>query len=512
MVYLDADNNLEGAGIKDFNEMETNGSTNSMNVIVEMDRVDGYDSSNGNWTGAKIFYVKKDSDMRTINSEMLKDLGEVNMGDPSSLTDFVKYSKENYPADHYALIIWNHGGGWKKRKKTRHPLIKGVAYDDTDNDHLTMAEVKAAMETIKNTLGQKLDVLDYDACLMGMIEVAYQIKDSVSYFSASEETEPGDGNPYDTILPEISSGTSAADFAKTIAEKYTKSYESGWSSVTKAAIDLSKISTVVEAINSSVASMQGKMASMQNAISSARNSVLEFYDSDYVDLKDLGSKINGFSSITSAVSSAVIYNGHTGSMTKSTGLSIYFPKTSSRYLSRYDGLSFAQDSSWNEFLKRYYDPSSDTTVSDDDNGSGSDDTTTVSDDDNGSGSDDTTTVSDDDNGSGNNDDTTTVSDDPPGLAHLIAQLLDLIFGKDKVMRNGSIDELKLNVMINREQEIENMINSKIFDAINNKDISAIQEFNQILNTLNAQQKAAIMPFLNDLRMQIKFRRLQNVQK
>jgi clostripain len=287
MVFLNADNNLEGAGIKDFNEMEQTGSNSNMNVIVQMDRCSGYDYSNGNWTDTRRYYVTKDNDMRTIHSKLLQDMGELNMGDPNVLVNFVKFCADNYPAEHYALVVWNHGGGWKHRNKAQMKVFRGVSYDSTDNDHITMPEMKSAMNSVASYLGQKLDVLDYDACLMGMVEVAYQIKDTVGYLAGSEETEPGDGNPYDLILPTINANTTGAELATIIAKAYQQSYESGYSSTTKAADDLSQMNNVGEAINAVATLMKDNMSTLKPSITSALNNAQKFYDKDYVDFVSL---------------------------------------------------------------------------------------------------------------------------------------------------------------------------------------------------------------------------------
>jgi len=113
MVYLSADNDLEQFGIADFNEMETVGSTADVQIIVQFDRSPRYDESNGNWTDTRRYRVVQDLNSTTISSPVVQNIGEVNMGDPQSLVDFVQWAKQNYPADHYCLVLWDHGGGWK---------------------------------------------------------------------------------------------------------------------------------------------------------------------------------------------------------------------------------------------------------------------------------------------------------------------------------------------------------------------------------------------------------------
>ena len=111
MVYLDADNNLEGAGIDDINEMEMVGSDSNINILVQIDRIPGYDTSNGDWRDCKRYYVTKDYSSSSIGSTEVGDLGEVNMGSSSTLSNFISWAKSNYPADNYALILWDHGSG-----------------------------------------------------------------------------------------------------------------------------------------------------------------------------------------------------------------------------------------------------------------------------------------------------------------------------------------------------------------------------------------------------------------
>jgi clostripain len=136
MVYLDADNNLEGAGIDDINEMEMVGSTSNVNIVVQIDRIpysvldsnnQGYadDISNGDWTDTRRYYITQDYDPYIINSQLVSNLGELNMGTSSTLINFAKWAVSNYPAKKYLLVIWNHGGGFRSTG-----LTKDIAWDD----------------------------------------------------------------------------------------------------------------------------------------------------------------------------------------------------------------------------------------------------------------------------------------------------------------------------------------------------------------------------------------------
>jgi len=111
MVYMNADNDLERFGVRDFLEMSKVGSTQDVNILVQMDRTPGYTEEYGNWTQTLRFKVEKN--MTPTKEESLSDIGEANMGEPSVLKNFIDWGKQNYPAENYILVIWDHGDGWR---------------------------------------------------------------------------------------------------------------------------------------------------------------------------------------------------------------------------------------------------------------------------------------------------------------------------------------------------------------------------------------------------------------
>jgi len=170
MIYLDADNNLESAGINDINEMEMIGSTADVNIVVQVDRISGYDISNSDWTNTRRYYITQDFDLMKINSQF-SDLGELNMGDPETLVDFATWAVTAYPAKKYLLVIWNHGGGFRSLS-----LAKDIGLDYTSGrDSITMPELEEALSAISAKIGENIDIVGMDACFMAMVEVAYQV-------------------------------------------------------------------------------------------------------------------------------------------------------------------------------------------------------------------------------------------------------------------------------------------------------------------------------------------------
>lgn len=411
MVYLAGDNNLDAAGMADMMEMKQVGSTADFNVVVQFDRAGKKASTNR-------YYLRKGT---AVAKDVVQSLGETNTGDPKVLSDFVAWGVKNYPAEHYLLVLWNHGAGWDdsnlyagdylsgatppiarkrtiiapgtQRSKTAKPLDFGVAragmqrarralfrttvenmvttraiaFDDESKDFLDNIEMKQVLTDIKKRIGHKIDILGFDACLMSMVEVSYQVKGAVDFTVGSEEEEPNEGWPYDSILKALAAkpGMSPTGLSRTIASKYLASYKST-ANVTFAATDLSAIDPLTSAINALAKSLRQSMndASVRSAIMTARSQAQEYsspYD-DYVDLVDVCSLIAHYAAkpgisaacaaVKAAVGKAVIQQGAKGSkVDNSNGTSIYFPKK--QVCKLYATLDFVKKTEWPKFLADY---------------------------------------------------------------------------------------------------------------------------------------------------------------
>jgi hypothetical protein len=366
MVYLDADNNLESAGIDDINEMEIVGSTTEVNIVVQVDRIpysvlasnnQGYadDTSNNNWTTTRRYFITQDFDPVQINSQLKSDLGELNMGDPQTLVDFANWAVTNYPAKKYLLVIWNHGGGFRSLS-----LTKDIAWDDTSGgDKITMPELEYALSAISAQIGKKIDIVGMDACLMAMTEVAYQVKDYADILVASEENEPGDGWPYDTILGELMGNPliSSEQLAVDIVDKYIFSYPYG--NVTQSAIDLSYMDILTSQLSNLAFAIMDDSLTLKSKYILASVSSQYYGDSDFIDLYDFCNQLLTYSNslevknialnIQQTLNYAVIKSGYSGgNVSGSKGLSIYFPYIAYHYY--YNYTNFSQDTLWDEML------------------------------------------------------------------------------------------------------------------------------------------------------------------
>lgn len=396
MVYLDADNNLESAGLDDFLEMASVGSTSAVNIIVQMDRHPNsappyYSSAYGNWTDTRRFLIQKGN---TPSVTPLQNLGEQNMGDPNVLQDFVEWAITNYPAEHYALSIWNHGGGWRTlqerlaeraaraigERDVDTGVARAVAWDDTDSDKLYMKEVQQALEAAKQRLQErlntavKMDVVGFDACLMGMVEVAYAMRNVANYMVGSEETEPGDGWPYDTILSDVVKTPSigAKGLADLIVTKYGNAYSAG---ITQSSVDIAKVSDVGGRIDNFTSKAISEWAKLKDARTNAKQyhpwgnsywgvDLWDFADEVYnrvssADIKDAALELKN------AVDDFVTNEHHSSDMAGSHGVAIYFPPSQTEFNNDPDHtgyedsntfmvVDFVRHHQWDNWLKDYY--------------------------------------------------------------------------------------------------------------------------------------------------------------
>ncbi len=373
MVYLAAGNDLETVGIQDINEMEIIGSTREVNIVVQMDRIPFSalnklglgtydDSSNNNWTGTRRYYITQDSDPNIINSKLIQDLGEKNMGDPETLKNFAQWAIERYPAERYMLILWNHGGGFRSIEASRDICWD---YNFGLNSRITMPQLEEAMAFIYNLLGKEIDIIGMDACFMAMVEVAYQIKDFAQIMIASQAIIPADGWQYDYIMGSLitSPEQTTEQFASEIVNSYYMQYAGSSRNITLSAVDLNGIDNLTGEISKLAQEIIDDRSTPKNNYRKARNAT-QYYTGlgfEYIDLKHYVSLLEDYTTNSKVINAAntikqllqsgniIISNAYSGtSVQNSHGLSIYFPYY--LYDNYYNNTNFSRDTLWDEML------------------------------------------------------------------------------------------------------------------------------------------------------------------
>jgi hypothetical protein len=386
MVYMAGDNNLDGAALRDIEEMAQAGSTKDVNCLVQLDRLEDKQT--------RRFRINKGGG---YDRDCLETFGETNTGDPKILEDFLKWSIERYPAERYFLILWNHGSGWWEEARSRamapnasdeksrrsgprvslfrhnpdtpgHNTHRSICYDDTSGgDALDNRELKDVLAQACTVIGKKIDLLGMDACLMTMVEVAWQLRDSVDYIVGSEIEEPNDGWPYTDILTWLTKTPKkdAAAVARTVVSRYIRSYKEMDETVTQSALDLTQIDAVKDKIDALAEILIASLDSAADLIGKAWDTSPKFYDDNYIDLACFARKLRKkthpaikakaedlLASLKAGKSKSILCKSKIGKELNGTcGLSIYFPED---WINpAYSSLDFARDCKWGEFLEAY---------------------------------------------------------------------------------------------------------------------------------------------------------------
>jgi len=273
MVYMDGDNNLEPFALSDFEEMARVNDSSQVNIVVQLDRIPGHSTRHGDWKHTLRFKLRQGMTPTPANAlppeeSELAAGQETNMGHPDTLASFVEWAKRKFPANHFMLVIWDHGDGWRflhtvspqrnsaearairmadasaadaarsgsRRSRTRSLAStisldetldaphRAISMDDTDRDRLYMREVQNALEGV--VVGKKLDVIGFDACLMAMVENGFAMRRVADVMVGSEELEPGNGWQYDDWLPLLVSNPNmgGVELGRKLVDSYKKTY------------------------------------------------------------------------------------------------------------------------------------------------------------------------------------------------------------------------------------------------------------------------------------------------
>ena len=340
--------------------MELVGSTKDVHVIVQFARA-GYDTSNGHWTGVRRYLVTHDTDPVNINSLRLDNpaLGYSDMADWHVLRNFVDWGVHGFPADHYCLVLWDHGNGWQIRSAAVGPQFKYFLTDSTSGNVMHITDVPSALA------GENIDVVAFDTCLMQEMEVAYELKNSANYMVGTAGPEPAAGYNYDTVLSNITSSTAPADLCRIIVNQYVTVYPPPTANITQSAFDLTKIDELAQALSGFAQALINNKSTYAGALASARNDALNYStldagaNSSSLDLIDYASRCSGamgsdvqsaYMNLDNAFNDVLVAEAHNPDLPTAHGLGIYVPSPGS-YDSRYGMLTIANDTIWADWIK-----------------------------------------------------------------------------------------------------------------------------------------------------------------
>ncbi len=328
MLYLNG-SDLESEGAE---------GTASLQSIVSADLPEGinvliYTGGTAQWNNdvvspeANQIWLVKNNDLT-----LLETLKPQSMGESATLAAFISYAQASYPADHKALLMWDHGGG----------SVIGFGADELyDYDGLYLSEMTDAFSSAYD--GQPFELIGFDACLMASVEMAAVAAPYAKYLVASEEVEPGSGWDYGHLLQALSAdtGMTGAELGTVITDGYfERSAGSGMEGdLTCSVVDLSKIGVIEEQLAAYASSLDGQLAEplTVQTLSKARQNadkygeepgaagtetlnMIDFYH--FISLQEGG---DAAEQLMAAIEDAVVYERSGDQQVNSYGLSIYFP-------------------------------------------------------------------------------------------------------------------------------------------------------------------------------------------
>jgi hypothetical protein len=398
MVYMAGDNTLSSAGDKDLGEMRQVGSTPEVNIIAQFD--------NAGDRGTQRFRL-----LAGGQPDLVMSMSETDSGDPKVLDAFIEWAAKTYPAERYALVLWSHGSAWEPSEmdkiarsvnspnynskeaadRSASPMGKvifrsslerifelptaadrAICVDDGSGHSLDTLELEKVLAKAKQTLGQEIDLLGMDACLMSNLEVAYQVRPYVKFLVASEESEPNDGWPYERVLRHLVSDPDlpTAQAAEHIVRDYIQSYiDRGYTdSVTQTALDLGRMDEATGAMDALAKALTAmEREAMRNNLWGAMFRCTRFWHDTLMDIPNMCSELEKMP-VSEAVRQAsaqvraalaqgpgrfVIAEGHNGKKVANCGgVTIYLPalQTMSRF---YPELAYANKHEWVKVVEKY---------------------------------------------------------------------------------------------------------------------------------------------------------------
>jgi hypothetical protein len=375
-VYMCADNGMNDQSYRDIAEMAAVGSTAGVNIVVQVDR-----SARDSVPGCRRWLVRQG------RLELLGDLGEVDMADPATLGAFGGFLGDEYPARNCLLVLWDHGTGWGEgygpdrqgsqiadcrlqiaqvggeNPGPRAP-VDAIFIDESHRHMMGVAggEFAAALAAFQEGWGKRVSVLGFDACFMGMVEVACEAIGRADLMLAAEGLVPVQGWPYTEMLGRLTArpSTSPDELVLAACVDYVAGYPAD--TVELAAVDLARLDRLVPALAEAVESRGG-----DSLLHSARGRVQTFSangarppcaDDEQVDLAHLLDLADGPESLRTRLAGVVVAHANSGGyLANARGLACWFPL---RYLAlkslnqSYAKLSFARRVGWTAMLNRWF--------------------------------------------------------------------------------------------------------------------------------------------------------------
>lgn len=386
LTIMQADNNLAPFALQNIMDMQKNMVGNKVNKLVYWHKP----RSNQRWKCK----IKSNG---TIEEEVIEIKTAPNM--EREIIDAMYWAVSTNPAKHYMLNLWDHGTGiidhshWSTKHKNTFRFFRegswlevpglnyedrGILYSDSTKTFLNNQQLTSACRYIKqNIIKKNIDIIGMDACLMAMLEVAYQIRDSASYLVSSQNLEPGRGWNYGSFLRPISTiptAYSPLKVGQAIVDTYAQYYTGKCGFYTLSVIDLGLIDELKKNLDNIITAINNiKKTDAQGILGMVKYAALtaiKFDGAEFIDLYSFyNNLLKGFGQLLAEkkkdkkipdaevlalqfslnnglqfISRVVPVNKVGAQFGQARGISIYYPHGA--FHQSYTKTLFMQDSSW----------------------------------------------------------------------------------------------------------------------------------------------------------------------
>jgi hypothetical protein len=405
LIYMNAANNLQPDSLTNIAQMASVGSDANVNIVVQWKQTTATQINNAfgdvtpSFVGTRRYLIKqhtatevaniRNHNTSALDADRLPDPSTnsldtttgaqtSDMGNVNTLTNFIQWGTAAYPADNLAVLIWNHGSGWRPvynsvgvsslhgLPKINEPGRRAFSQDDNTRNEIQTWQMPSAFAG----LSTPVDVLIFDASLEQMTEVAYEDRKLARVQVGSEESPPGAGYPYDKWLADLkNSGKNPCDVAGSIVQEFVNTY-TGQAGITQSYVDLSKMDNVRASLEAFGSLLLSHITDQRAVIAAARNNADHYGEGaslyeGFIDLygfadniattttqNDLKTAANNVKAALVGTSGAVLQSGIGSSANaNSHGLSVYIPAPGN-FLPAYSNLALAKDAPhWKAFLQ-----------------------------------------------------------------------------------------------------------------------------------------------------------------
>jgi hypothetical protein len=350
-VYMAADNGLADQSYADLAEMMQVGSSTELNLVVQVDR-----PARDTNPGCRRYLIRKG------RLELLEQVGEVDMADTLTLVRFGRFVRDRYPARNYCLVLWDHGSGWSEGYGPR----RAIFIDESHGHMMGVAggELAAGVAGFRRELGSKVEAVVFDACLMGMTEVAAELGAHANYLLASEGAVVWDGLDYCSLTTHVAGGGTLPERLSRVCADYVAAYPDDY--VCLSALDLSKLNSALPVLARCLGGLATHDSSFRAHLRQVRSEVQTFAPvltrppcrtDDQVDLIHFFELLPGADSLVRTLKRVVVASAASESLPHAQGLAVWFPdgylgfKNSAR---SYQKLEFADTVPWPQFLNSFF--------------------------------------------------------------------------------------------------------------------------------------------------------------